>query len=352
MNKKASNGLMIVGIIVIIAVIGIVIYFATQTTSCGDSSGNMDVHYYDANGKEICSPEPLTTIGMTPTLGRRGVSTMAITVKATNGASSVPLSCQVFSALVNGASGTPFDISKNTQVKSLPVGGVQEWTSNNFAIAGYESAPTPDIFNITIKCDTGVIGQPSLYASDSIPFYIGPDGIGSFIVEILPPEDIPALYCGDGTCTSSIGETSTTCPQDCTSLSSVFFRTTSTSYVLGSAIGYTASCGGLLTKYGFDSYSCRTETNATCPIITGYTRVLGTEVIPDGITDWSTTAPCLYSTATGMSLLFKVASTSGEPTSCPVGRWIEIRYTTGSSYASSVSNQASTINSNKEIMCP
>lgn len=352
--KKEKTGVIITIIVVVIALalIGWVSYSLTSSKACGASNGNIDVHFYDANGNPICNIQSLSVVGLTPTTGARGVASMSLTIKASNGGA-IPLSCNIYKAQVNGADGTVFDTAMTRADKFLQVSQTAEWTSNLFTVSGFEATPTPDVFNVTIRCTySDVSGQKIIDSAGSIPLYITADGTGSFTVVINPPEGIPTLYCGDGTCSASIGETASTCPQDCASIGNVFFRSTDLTYVLGSAIAYTGTCGSALTKYGYDSASCRSETSTSCPVITGYTQLLSAKTIPDAISTWVSISPCLYSTSSGLSMLFKVASTSGEPTSCPVGQWIELRYTTASSYASSVSNLASSFNNLKEVSCP
>ena len=338
-----------IGIIAaIIIAIGLLMYFSSSSKVCGASNGEIDVHFYDANGNPICKIETLSTVGLTSSTGAKGVSYITLTTKATNEASSVPLSCNIYKAQVNGAAGTVFDTAMTRTEKFLATGQTIEWTSNLFLVSGFESAPTPDIFNVTIRCYAS--GNPSpLDGSGSVQIYIAADGTGSFTVEITPPEGIPALYCGDGTCSS--GETLSNCPQDCGVSSNVKFRTTDLTYVQGSAIAVNiGTCGNILTKYGYDSVVCRAETDASCPTITGYTKLFSNSTIPDSITTWSTIAPCLYQTSAGMSVLFKVAAAEA-PTTCASPKWLELKYTTGSSYASSISNQATSFNSAKEISC-
>ena len=349
---------LIIGIVIAIVAIIAVVALMNSPKACGASNGNIDIHFYDANGNPICNVETLSTVGLTPSTGAKGVSYMALTVKAINGATSVPLTCYPLVASVNGNTADAFGLAMpigTSNSKFVQVGQTIEWTSNQFAVSGYENSPTPDIFNVTVRCTAS--GNPTpLDATNSLPIYIQPDGSGSFTVQINPPEGIPSQYCGDGVCGN--GETLSTCPVDCGSTTNVNFRTTDLTYVQGSAIGVnTGTCGGVLTKYGYESSGCNSATSADCTALAtalgaSYTRQFSTKTIPDSINTWSTVAPCLFSTSAGESMFFKVGSTTGEPMTCNVGNWVELRYTTASTYANGVSSQGTSFNSQKELSCP
>ena len=341
-------------VVSIIAVIATVLILNNNPQELTSEDGFIKVRLYDANGNPINPIETLSTVGLGPTGGARGVAFIDLTVRASN-SGAIPLSCNILSTTVNGAVDSNFDTAMARSQKFLPTASSVEWTSNLFAVSSYEATPTPDTFAVSVRCQyTDVSGQQNIDQTGSIPLYVTSDGTGSFNVQINSPQGIPTLYCGDSICSASIGETATSCPGDCATVSVVSYRTTDLSYVLGSAIGYTATCGNTLTKYGYSSATCTSAIDVSCPLpanVGASFQLLNTKVIPDSINTWSTISPCLYQTASGLGVAFKVASTSGEPTSCPVGRWIRIDYTTSSPYASAVSNNAESFNLQKEVSC-
>ena len=223
MNKKGLAPALIIGIILVIAVIG-VFYFMNTPSECGIQSGNLDIQLFDVNGQPICD----TIQSLSVVNGARGVGSMSVTVKASNNGV-IPLSCNIYSATVNGAAGTVFDTALTRTNKFLDVGQDVEWTSNLFSPATFEASPSPDVFAVTVRCQyNDVSGQKNIDQTGTVNLNIQPDGTGSFIVNVGPPEGIPSLYCGDNVCSSSIGETSVTCSQDCSSQTTINYRTTDT----------------------------------------------------------------------------------------------------------------------------
>lgn len=353
MNKKALTPLAIAMIVIGVLVVG---YFAVTMMQGSNAfdNGFIKVRLYDKDGNPINFPQTQSVVGLTAGAGVRGVGYIDITPKVTN-SGGIPIFCDIISATVNGASGTPFDTALTRSTKSIPVGSSAEWTSNLFSVSSFEGTPDPDVFSVTVRCQyTDATGNHVISPdqSGSLNLYITSDGTGSFTVQINSPGGLPNMYCGDRTCNN--GETVSTCPVDCVTQTNSLFRTSDLSYPQGSAIARTSTCGNVLTGFGYESSSCWAVTGSTCPTYTGYTRILSSSTIP-GRPFWanSGTPTCLYtkdSDATRMAVAFQVATTGGSPCST-VGQWGAVNYYTLSSYTPQVSTSYTTQNNLKEVVC-
>lgn len=158
---------------------------------------------------------PLSIVG-----GTVEVSSLDLTVTVEN-TGNVALTCYPLSATP-----TVFDSALSKTQKIVPITGIKKavWTSNKIDVAQFEGAPSPDRFQVTIRCfynnGQGVI----VYLLDKtsyIDLNIAPEGTG-----------------GGGT--------------------NVKFRTGSLSYITGltsgTPIAYADNgCGTDLIKYGYDT---------------------------------------------------------------------------------------------------
>jgi len=335
MNNKAIGTVWIVLIGVLILGGAVVGYLVLKGDIPGivTEDGFIKVRFYDANGDPI-------TPSLSIVNGVSGVSFIDLTITANNDGS-IPLTCNILSGSVTPST---FALALPTSQKSLPVNGKAEWTSNLIAVASFETLPQPTLFSATIRCSTGT---SNLDNSGEISLNILQDGTGSFNVNINPG-GIPTQYCGDGTCQST--ETATNCPADCGVSQKAKYRTSDRLYSVGSAIAYTNTCGNVLTAYGYDTSSCWTVTDATCPVKAGYNLTLSN--IPGNPLWGSNVSRCLYKNtadSTRMTVAWKTTSTSG-PCST-VGQWGAINYWSGDSDKTKVSTSYVSFNQDKEVIC-
>jgi|GEM_PF-4289873 len=255
MNNKGFATFAIV--LIIIAVIGGILVIAnwdkiSEVITPGTNEAGISVTYYDENGN-IITPSTLSTItapGGNPT---PGVKYIALTTTVLN-TGTLPLSCFIVSATP-----TIFDSALVKTAKVVPSTGSKKasWTSNAFDITSLEGGASPDPFTVTVRCSYNA-GTDVVYLTDqaySLSLTIVTDGTGSFTVNIESPGGLGTEYCGNGACESSLGETTTTCPQDCASTANAKFRTSDSVYVSGSAIAYGTACGSALTAYGHSTVS-------------------------------------------------------------------------------------------------
>ena len=243
-NKKKSSTNIILGILSILILLGCVyVYFFILNEPSVDTmkiSG-----YYDAEGNLISS----SGVKQAVLGGVEGVTYITIDINALN-KDTVSLDFEILNA-------TPEALSNVLTLSSKKSAGPNEkvtWTSGLIDITPYVGKT--QVFTVTLQASSPI--RTSLSKSASLSIAVSADPVAGFDISL---EDnvgtgdfvpVPSEYCGDGTCQT--GETSDTCLADCeatTSTGSVVFRTTDLSYLLGSAITYSSSCGNVLTPYGY-----------------------------------------------------------------------------------------------------
>lgn len=242
MQKHKRNKIIIFSVIAVILLLaGVGTYLLIDKAS---SQTRMLVvsGYYNAAGEKISGTKQSIVGGVT------GVSYIDLTATLTN-TGDIPLTCNIVSATPSAA-----DFAFTKTQKSLPVSGKAAWTSAKISVAPFESETTPTTFTIVARCSyvsgTQTITLPDKSATLSIS--IKSEGTAGFEIGIGEGGEAASTeFCGDGTC--QITETSSSCPNDCAVSSYVKFRTTDLSYVTGSAIAASTSCGGALTAYGMAS---------------------------------------------------------------------------------------------------
>lgn len=345
MNKKGLGLLWIV--LIAIGVIGGLLVVANWGTiqeaiGQGGQEAGISVTFYDEDGNPINS-RPLSTVTAPGYLPVPGVSYISLTTTVLN-TGDLPLSCEIISATP-----TTFDSALVKSAKVVPATGVKKasWTSNAFDITQFEASPTPDTFTVTVRCSYNV-GTEVVYISPdqsySIDLTIEPDGTGSYTVEIESPGGLGSEYCGNGVCESSIGETETTCPADCAVISDVNFRASDLSYVSGSAIAYSATCGTTLTQYGH---------TANTGLLSGTCSAnMPTET-------WCGTTPVELQGIPGDFIVGGATATLWQPTESGTlcvcdddgSTYKVVKYSTGDSDASKASSSAQSFDSSKEVLC-
>ena len=354
MNKKGLSAFIIILAVLAIMVIGAVVY--TQIGNVTSDGGFIKVRLYDAYGNPITNALSVVNNG-------EGVSYIDLTITATS-TGSIPLSCDLVTTdtTVNGQ--IPPNVFSNalvTGAKTLSgVGSKVEWTTNLIAVSSLEGAPSPDVFATKVRCQySDAEGVHYIDQSGSIPITIVGEGSTGFTVDV-GSGGLPSSWCGNSVCdngtsgTPNIGETATSCPSDCSgTVQDVNFRTSDLSYPFGSAIAYNkGTCGSLLTQFGYDTTTCWTITDATCPTVAGYSRVLSTKTIP-GKPIWSTNTACLYNIttdATQMAVAWKATNTNGP---CgTVGQWGVIKFNTASTYKTKASTVGTLVNTQRDLICP
>lgn len=244
-KEKKKKKYLIIGFVflIILLLIGSVYYFGFYKPRVGTQS-MMGYRLYDVNGDLIDSTLQ-SVVGGTP-----GVYFIDITVTLTNGGSQ-DLTCDLMSL-----SPTLFDSSLTKSSKNLIIGGKTAWTSSLMNATKLQNATGPVIFRATARCSYGS-GVSTITLPDktgTLSLNILPDGTSEATFEIgLSSGGAGTEYCGDSICQAS--ETSITCPADCAVTTNVNFRTTDLTYVSGTAVGYSNTCGTTLTKYGYSSES-------------------------------------------------------------------------------------------------
>jgi len=208
----------------------------------------VSIGLYDKNGNKITPNKgTFSIVGTTP-----GVSDIDFTITVPN-TGSYALSCDLVSL-----SPTPLNNAVTKTTKQIQIGGKTAWTSSKIPVAQFESTTSTN-FNATVRCSynpgSGVTYLPDKVGSISLSIKSESSG-ASFEVEI-DTGGVTDEYCGDGVC--QVTETSSTCPGDCAVANNVKFRTTDLSYVSGSAVGYSNTCGNILTKYGKTTGACTTH---------------------------------------------------------------------------------------------
>ena len=340
---KFSN-LFIIGIIVVIGIV-LFIYSQENAKQIEDKDANnkdmIKIRLYDKDGNLIGTQQTLSVVN-----GVSGVGFIDITVSATNDGA-IPLSCEIL-----GGSVTPsiFDTALSKNIKSLPVGSRVEWTSNLIQTSNFEGLSQPTRFRASVRCSySDASGFHYLDQGGYFDATIIREGNASFKVQI-GQGGVPSEYCGDNVCQTY--ETANSCPSDCGIISKAKFRTSDQSYILGSAVAYTSSCGAILNRYGFDSTtSCWTITDATCPVRIGYTLALPN--IP-GRPLWAgTNIGCLYTNnadSTKVTLAWKTTTSTNSPCSS-IGQWGIINYDSDDPDKTKVSESYISFNTLKEVIC-
>lgn len=268
-KKKQKNKNMIVYLIIISLILLIAfasIRYSSKDNETEENKGILSVKFY-SNGIEVKpNPGTLSIVGTTP-----GVTDMVFTVTLTN-TGSYALTCNIISAIPSSLSS-----SINKDEKVILVGSKQAWTSGLLSTSQFESS-VATLFNVTARCNynsgSSIATLPDKIGSLSL--LIRPDSSGASFNIDIGTGGTPTEYCGDNVCQSS--ETSSSCPGDCAVSNYVKFRTTDLTYVSGTAVAYTSSCGSTLTKYGKTNGACTTKycddiADLTIPSSTGTTKM-------------------------------------------------------------------------------
>ena len=232
---------------------------STSTSSINDVAEHTDfisVRLYDKNGNIIqtINPNTLSIVTILPSgTPTSGVSAFDLTITVSNIGTEV-LTCDLISSspiALTTALGSP-----TTRV--INPSTITAWTSGQISANQFgQPAPAKTTFTASIDCfynpGTGpvqVTGSPKV---GTLEMTIESDLQGDFTVTVTSGGQ-ETLFCGDNICSSSVGEDSIICPADCPLPSQPIynFRTSDTSYVSGSAIGYISSCSatGTMTLYG------------------------------------------------------------------------------------------------------
>lgn len=217
-----------------------------SSTAPGTNAGSdfIAVRYYDKDGNLIKAPGTYSIVNNIP-----GVSFIDVTITLTN-IGTKPLTCDLASL-----GPTALDSALTKTQKIATVGGKAAWTSSLISVAQFENPSTPTTFSGTARCSY----------NNGVQVITLPDKTGNLLVNIVP--DVGGAdftvsintggtgteYCGDGTC--QVSESFSTCPQDCAVATYAKFRTSDLSYVSGSAIAFSSTCGSTLTAYGYTTSS-------------------------------------------------------------------------------------------------
>lgn len=316
---KTKQKKLIIGIIAAVVIIGVIIgVWAYYSNFIASAQGKiLSVKAYN-NGKEVS----LTSGTYQSVLGNPGVhiTDLSFLTKLTN-TGTTPLLCNVISASPSALSNA---IVKTAQ--TINPGETAYWSSGNLSSSLFEN-PASTTFTVTARCSYTLNSQTINLADQTgtITLLIQKDPTttnASFTVDVVT--DSSGTTCGDHTCQAS--ESAVNCPQDCVVTSSVKFRTTDLTYAGGTAIGYSSSCGSLLTKYGKTSGAC---TDKYCD---------GT---PDLLIPGNPSPTKLFISGSDICI-------------CPPGTTTHsysLRYTTEDADASKVSNSALSISSEMEVAC-
>lgn len=350
MKKNIIIPLIVISL-VIVAVIAVMAF--SKVTDITSSDGFLKVQLFDKDGNPLSAVNTYATVNE-----KAGVASMLITATVIN-SGTLPLSCQISSSTVNGATNGGFTFPSDT--KLLSRGGQIAFTSNliqpDVSPLGIYGANV--WFNVTVTCNAnGVNGViPLTPKTGGISLSILSDGTGDFIVNLGNPEGIPTKYCGDNACSPEIGETTTNCAVDCGTKYNVSMRTTDSSYAFGSSLGYSAGgCGFSLQKYSTNSltYYSAPALTGSCPTpgaVGALTQVLIGKTLPE-TTTWSTTNPCMYTTSSGgVIIAIRVDSLTGVPMQgTSIGNnWIAVNYISNAN--ANVSTDYRGFNLQKEVSC-
>lgn len=342
MNKKGLGLLVIIAIIVGVIILGAAVYQIPAVKDLVNqgiqqTSDFIQVRYYDSNGNLITDPNTLSIVGGVP-----GVSYIDLTVTASNTGGTV-LTCAPTTTTP-----TAFDSALSKTAKVVPIIGTKKssWTSNLISVSAFEGTPTPDVFSATIRCYYTIGSGEQVYLTDktgSISLTIQPDASGSFTVDVTSG-GTGTEFCGDGICTSGIGETATTCPGDCAVAGKVKFRTSDLSYPTGSAIAYNSgTCGNALTQYGH-----YTQTGLISGTCTAANIAIGCGTTPSKLFD----IPGGYLSGGAVVGLWKPTEANTLCVCDDSGTTYRvIKYLTTDPDATNVGNSGQAYDSSKEISC-
>lgn len=321
-------------IFAIIAAI-ILLVFMFQKPEAGSI---LTIRMYDSNGYLIKESSSFSIVNSVP-----GVSSIDLTVTLTN-IGNQALTCNIVSL-----SPTAFDSAMTKTIKTLPVNQKVAWTSSLISVAPLEST-IPVTFSATMKCSY-VSGTTTIDLSNKV---------GTLSVNIQSETASPAYtlslitggvgteYCGDGICQSS--ETTTSCPADCTVAAYVKFRTSDLSYVSGSSVAYSSSCGSVLTRYGYSSVMSSSGYNCDKLITDAQTRCGG------GTVSYLFDVPSqniFGSSAYGIAKVYNGTADATKICVCATetdGAGYKFSYYS-SSITGTVDSSATTIDSSKEVSC-
>lgn len=229
-----------IGIVLLIS--GVIAYFIISGSAGIESM--ISFNRYDANGNKI-TEQPLSVVAGVP-----GTSNIDLTVTVTN-TGTESLSCEIKSL-----SPESFDNALIRDSLSVNPGKKIAWTSSLIPVAQFESETISTDFKAIISCSyntgTEIITLPE--KTGILSLFIKPEiGTGDFNVEINQG-GIGSEFCGDNIC--QYDENAQNCPNDCAIANNVNFRTTDLSYVSGTAVGYSETCGSKLNAYGKTSGAC------------------------------------------------------------------------------------------------
>ena len=334
MQKHKRNKIIIVSVIAVILLLaGIGTYLLVDKNT---SQTRMLVvsGYYNAAGEKISGTKQSIVGGVT------GVSYIDLTATLTN-TGDIPLTCNIVSA-----SPTAADTAFVKTQKSLPVSGKAAWTSDKISVAPFESETTPTTFTIVARCSY-VSGSQTITLPDksaTLSISIKSEGTAGFVIGIDDGGEAASTeYCGDSIC--QITETTSSCPNDCAVSSYVKFRTSDLSYVSGSAIAYTQSCGNALTAYGYSSAPV-VSTPTNCAGLSATTTLLAHSL--PGSTGKSTGSGniTLWATSSSDTVYLCEDPASGTSTSF----FVKI-YKSTDSDASKVDTSLTSFDSAKEVSC-
>lgn len=233
---------MILWAISILSVLGLAAMIVVPMLKEGGGSPSMlTFRLYDSNGKIIkSSGMPQSLVDSVP-----GVSSIDLTVNVVNTGTEA-LSCSLTTVTPSA-----FNSAITKDAKAVAVSGKASWTSSMISVAQFEGT-TPTAFSVSVLCTYNngvqVINLAEKVASLNILVESEGTSSPSFEVSLLKG-GTGTEYCGDGTCSS--GESAATCPADCAVANNVKFRTSDLSYVSGSALAFTTSCGSQLIPYGY-----------------------------------------------------------------------------------------------------
>jgi hypothetical protein len=303
-----------------------------------DADGFIKVRLYDANGNPLSSS--LSVVGGIP-----GVSYIDLTVTVTNTGTKV-LTC---TPIVSGTSTTPtvFANALTPTSKTVPITGNKKasWTSNLIAVGALESV-NPVRFLTTLRCSYNT-GSTVIYLNDTtgyVDLSITQEGSAGFNVNVNTGS-APSEYCGDNSC--NMGETATSCPDDCAVgiIPNVKFRTTNTQYTSG-AVGYSTTCGSALTAYGYGASSGTYIGTCSANMATNSYCGASTKIL-DNLPGAG------YMAGGANASLWKVNSVTTTVCVCDDNgaNYIIKKYLTTDSDATSLDNQESSFDSSKEIIC-
>lgn len=322
MKKKQKKSLKIIGIILVVSILVLLIYFILPK-----DQPFLKVQLFDKDGNIINQISGFSTIDIP--LANAYYMALTITVKNTG---TIPLSCNILSAspvqFNNSISKIPKGVNPNNQI---------QWTSNLINISQFVGIAQPIRFNVTTSCNfNGINGSKKLSSQ-------------SGFVDL----NIHSI-CGNNICDSD--ETCNSCGRDCCpNKDYAVFRTNNLFYESNGAIAYTNTCGSTLTRYGLESSTCWTLNVLTCPSRSGYTLILDQNANIKGRPIWavSNISGCLYqddNNATKVAMAWRVNSALGS--TCPSsGYWGIKIYSQSSPLAINVDSSSSILNLNNEITC-